>query len=156
MKWLRKAADQGYPKASYRMAMAFDSGEGVTANKNIAMSWLRRAAEQGYAEAQYEFARRHVLFDDPKFASSDGIQWYEKAACQGHLRAQYGLAICVARGKGVPKDPAGAYYWMSLAAEGGLHKAEHRLEILEDQTEPGPLREARQRLAQRRLKTNID
>ena len=120
------------------------------------MSWLRRAAEQGYIDAQYELARRHVLFEDPQYTSSEGIQWYEKAARQGHLRAQYGLAICLARGKGVPKDPAGAYYWMSLAAEGGLPKAEHRLEILEDQIDPGQLREARQRLSQRRLKTSID
>jgi hypothetical protein len=156
MKWMRKAADHGHPKASFRMAMAFDSGDGITANKKIAVSWLRRAAHEGYAEAQYELGRRCVLSDDPEYAPMDGIKWYEQAARQGHLRAQYGLAMCLFSGRGVARDRAGAYYWMSLAAEGGLHKAEHRLPLLEEQLDNDVLREARQRLSRSRTTASID
>jgi TPR repeat protein len=138
------------------MAMAFDNGERVTANPQIAMAWLKRSAEAGYAVAQYELARRHVLMDDPKYTPQDGLKWYEKAANQGHLRAQYSLAVCLASAKGGSRDLSGAYFWMRRAADGGFPKAEHRIRILEKQLDPDSLRDARRRLSNKRSAAVID
>lgn len=44
---------------------------------------------------------------------------------------------------------------MSLAAEGGLPKAQHRLDILEDEIDPDTLRGARQRLAKDRMLSSV-
>ena len=60
VKWLRLAAEQDYPKATYRLAMAFESGDGVTADREAGMSWLRRSADAGYVKAQYDLG--NVVF----------------------------------------------------------------------------------------------
>jgi TPR repeat protein len=59
-------------------------------------------------------------------------------------------------GTGTAKDQGSAYYWMALAADGGLPKAQHRLRILEEELEPAALRAARQRLSKDPLTPVID
>ena len=46
-KWYRKAAEQGYASAQYRLGNCYYLGEGVTKNHTEAAKWYRKAAEQG-------------------------------------------------------------------------------------------------------------
>ena len=52
MRWWRKAAEQGYADAQFRLGLAYGSGEGVAMDKRGAVRWYRKAAEQGHAKAQ--------------------------------------------------------------------------------------------------------
>jgi TPR repeat protein len=54
--WYRKAAEQGYADAQYKLAYMYDFGLGVRASVAEATKWLRRAAEQGHAEARRTLA----------------------------------------------------------------------------------------------------
>jgi len=49
--WFRKAADQGYAKAQYNLALVYYSGEGVPENNIRAYVWLSMAKTQGTAVA---------------------------------------------------------------------------------------------------------
>ncbi|MGR9093055.1 MAG: hypothetical protein ACU85U_20980 [Gammaproteobacteria bacterium] len=72
------------------------------------------------------------------------------------MRAQYALAVCAASGNGTARDPVSAYYWMSLAAESGFPKAQHRLRILEEELSPEILKQARQRVTRNPLVARLD
>ena len=52
MKWYRKAADQGYVQAQYRLGDCYFLGEGVAEDLVEAVKWYRKAADQGYYLAQ--------------------------------------------------------------------------------------------------------
>ncbi len=50
-KWYRRAADQGYAPAQYRLGLMYADGRGVQQSASEAEKWLRRAANQHYAPA---------------------------------------------------------------------------------------------------------
>ena len=49
----RRAAELGDPSAQFKMALRYDSGQGVLQNYTKAVTWLHKAAEQNYVKAQY-------------------------------------------------------------------------------------------------------
>ena len=50
--WYRKAADQGYATAQYRLGVFYENGYGVTQNKEEAAKWYKKAADQGDEDAK--------------------------------------------------------------------------------------------------------
>jgi len=51
VKWLRKAAEQGFADAQYNLAASYECGCGVSKNIEEAAKWYRQAAKQGNSEA---------------------------------------------------------------------------------------------------------
>ena len=49
---VRAIAQEGNAEAQYRLAAAYESGNGVSANPRLALVWYRRAAQSGHAPAQ--------------------------------------------------------------------------------------------------------
>jgi len=58
--WYRRAAEQGYADAQFRLANKYESGNGVLEDFEEALHWYRRAAEQGYPPAQTNLAIMHA------------------------------------------------------------------------------------------------
>ncbi len=89
MRWYRKAAEQGHPKATLNLGQAYGRGWGVPKDQEEAAVWYRKAAEQGNKIAQYELA----TFLDPIRPVGQGkdgeeaVMWYRKAADQGDVQA---------------------------------------------------------------------
>ncbi len=52
MRWIKRAADQGYAPAQYNLGLLYFRNRGVIGDDAEAATWYRRAAEQGYAPAQ--------------------------------------------------------------------------------------------------------
>lgn len=52
-----------------------------------------------------------------------------KAAAQGHGDAQYSLAMMLASGRCVPKNPAQAARWVRLSANQGHTQAQYQLAL---------------------------
>ncbi len=52
MVWYRKAANQGYAGAQYRLGWLYENGSGVKTNFNQAKAWYQKAADQGNAGAK--------------------------------------------------------------------------------------------------------
>ena len=53
VKWIRKAAEQGFAPAQLGLGNFYDEGIGVEKDEVEAVKWYRKAAEQGDAAAQF-------------------------------------------------------------------------------------------------------
>jgi TPR repeat protein len=82
MKWFRKAADQGNPRAQHNLGFMYANGEGVVNDLAEAVKWYRKAADQGYRDAQFNFASI--------YASGLGYQDYVQAHMWLNLAAMAG------------------------------------------------------------------
>lgn len=115
----RRAAEQGYAEAQYKLGLMYHKGKDVPRDDKEAVRWYRMAAEQGLAEAQYilglKFENGTGVLQDYQQA----VYWSTKAAEQRHAKAQYNLGWMYVRGQGVPKDYQKAIYWYTKAAEQG-------------------------------------
>ena len=91
VKWFRKAAEQGYAPAQFRLGLCYAQNIGVSKDMAEAVKWFRKAAEQGYHPAQYSlgvcYAQGIVVSKD----MAEAIKWYRKAAKQGNQAAKKAL-----------------------------------------------------------------
>jgi hypothetical protein len=51
IKWLRKAAEQGYAVAQFQLGRQYDAGDFIPRDREEAIKWIRKAAEQGFERA---------------------------------------------------------------------------------------------------------
>ena len=52
LKWVRKAAEQGYPEAQYHLGLVYGLGKGVPQDYVQAYTWFSAAAAQGNIKAK--------------------------------------------------------------------------------------------------------
>jgi TPR repeat protein len=50
--WIKKAAEQGIWTGMYNLALAYERGEGVPKNRELALQWFKKAANQGFIAAK--------------------------------------------------------------------------------------------------------
>lgn len=50
--WLRRAAEQGYADAQYRLGYMYDNGQGVPRDGAVANEWFQKSAAQGQTDAK--------------------------------------------------------------------------------------------------------
>jgi len=128
--WYRKAADQGYALAQYRLGLLYQQKEsGIIKDDAQAATWLRKAADQGNAPAQ---AALGLCFSQGTGVAQDDAQavaWFQKAVAQSNPDAMVGLALMYDRGRGVPKDGKQAFALLHQAADLGAPEAEYQLGI---------------------------
>ena len=55
--WFRKAAEQGYARAQFNLALGYDLAKGVPEDDAEAVLWYRKAADQGHAPARPTWGR---------------------------------------------------------------------------------------------------
>lgn len=66
VKWYTKAANQGYAKAQYNLALSYDKGEGVAKNDSEAMKWYLKAVKNNYPQAAYYYGAMLLAGDKQK------------------------------------------------------------------------------------------
>ena len=54
------AAEQGYPKAQYRLGRMYAKGQGVKKDYIKAVFWYEKAAAQGHAKSQYYLGKCYM------------------------------------------------------------------------------------------------
>ena len=121
--WIRKAAEQGDPKAQCGLGICYSEGYGVTKDAAEAKKWfakgidgLRKAAESGDSEAQTLLAGCYGEGNGVKADQTLSLIWLRKAAEQDFARAQLALALTYVT---VDKDRKEADKWFRKAAENG-------------------------------------
>ena len=169
VKWYRKAANQGHTtarnelktaelmlnaqndntEAQYKLALAYETGDGVPKDLAEALNWYRKAAEQGHAEAQKKLRVNELLLNaqkgDPQaqlelgkaYETGDGVpkdisealNWYRKAAEGEHAEAQYYLGYCFEYGRGISQNFTDAVNCYRKAAEQGHPGAQYKLAL---------------------------
>ena len=61
--WFYKAAEQGYDKAQFSLALLCECGDGMAVDLDKALEWYSKAAKQGHSKAEEALAR---LGQDPR------------------------------------------------------------------------------------------
>jgi len=114
-RWLRAAADQGDPRASFNLARLQMAGVVTELVAGEISQLLRYAATAGLPVAQLAYGMAmHVVARDREGREA-AAQWIFAAAKNGLADAQYQLALMLAAGDGVERDPALAVEWLALA-----------------------------------------
>jgi len=146
IEWFRKAADQGFVEAMYKLGTLIKEGpSGIEAEvvdddpeesaspsvggilKGIfsecasfgtaaAFEWFRKAAERGHAEAQYIVGQHYENGEGVKKDEKEAFEWFKKAADQGNANAQYKVGLYYENGICGKKDGKTAIEWFHKAA----------------------------------------
>ena len=117
---LRKKAAAGDASAAYELGARYFVGMGgVEKNLDEAMKWKLMAAGAGHPLAQSDIAVQ--MLNENK--NDEALTWMTKAATAGVVNSQYQLGLLYAQGGIVPKDLAGAKYWIQKAADAGDARA---------------------------------
>ena len=127
VKWVRKAAEQGFARAQYDLGFMYEFGRGVERSYEKAREWYLKAAEQGYADAQYNLGDRYEYGTGVEQSYEKAAEWVQKAAEQGDAYAQYNLGDRYRDGRGVEESFEKAAEWVQKAAEQGLAVAQNCL-----------------------------
>lgn len=125
--WAKKSAAQGHAFGQYNVAIIYDAGLGIAANKRDAFRHYRLAAEQGHAAAQYGVGKSYLVGDSVTQNYAEARAWLMKAGAQNESHAQYALGLMDERGQGGPPDAEAAVTWYRRAADQGLSAAQVRL-----------------------------
>jgi TPR repeat protein len=127
IKWYRKAAEQDFASAQFKLGGMYQAGQGVEKDFSEALRWYHKAAEQGSASAQNRlgnfYLEGHVVEKD----FEEALAWYRKAVAQNNASAQYGLGTMFYRGAGVEQDRREAVSWFHKSAEQGFAYAQQNL-----------------------------
>lgn len=128
--WYRKAADQGYAPAQYKLGLLLQQKEsGVIKDEAQAAAWLRKAADQGNAAGEASLALCYTLGRGLARDDAQAAAWYQKAVAQNNPDAMVGLALLYESGHGVSKDGKQAFSLLHQAADLGTPEAEYQLGI---------------------------
>lgn len=88
--WLKRAADGGWPKAQYNLAIYYQRGSiGLEQNDKKAFEWMKKAAEQGHPEALNEtgiYYYKYGQYEDARHA-------WEQAKKNGNKDAEENLKL---------------------------------------------------------------
>jgi len=127
VKWFRKGADLGDPRAQLELGLCYENGEGVSKDAVEAVKLYQKAADSGSIMAQNDLGQCYSAGTGVEQDYVEAVKWYRKAAEQGNLVAEYNLAICYSSGQGLQKDKTEAVKWYRKAAEKWLVPAEYNL-----------------------------
>jgi localization factor PodJL len=130
---LKRSAEQGLAIAQYRLAKAFERGEGLIVNKDQARQWTEKAALGGNAKAMHDLGVYLASAQGPALDEAGAFTWFKRAAELGVADSQFNVAIMYLQGRGAAPDSEQAYYWFQVAASAGDHDAAARAAMLEKQ-----------------------
>eukprot|EP00300_Choanocystis_sp_HF-7_P004154 c13177_g1_i1.p1 GENE.c13177_g1_i1~~c13177_g1_i1.p1 ORF type:complete len:439 (+),score=107.83 c13177_g1_i1:31-1347(+) len=126
----QEAADLGHVEATFKLAVMYEGGYGVTEDVAKSVEYFRKAAEGGHVDAQTSMGDAYRKGKGVPKDSAESAKWYKEAAKQGHELAQFNVAIAYENGLGLEKDLSQAAYWYQKAAEQGNPDAQHNLGYL--------------------------
>ena len=127
VKWVRKAAEQGFARAQYDLGLMYQFGRGVERSYEKAVEWYLKAAEQGAASAQVLLVEMYYYGRGVEQSDVKAAEWVLKAAEQGLAMAQNILGLMYQFGRGVAQSYEKAAEWYLKAAKQGLADAQYHL-----------------------------
>jgi len=117
LEWLRKAADNGYMEAQFKVGEiyapllgAFSETPPTQDDYAQAAKWYLLAAEQGHKEAQSRLAGFYAVTNrgvDQDFTQA--FKWYKAASEQGDDLSRFRVAEMYRDGRGIAQDTAQAF-----------------------------------------------
>lgn len=145
---LHAEAEGGNATAQLKLALAYDSGVGVSQDDRLATLWYRRAAEQGNSEAQDTLGSKYLLGQSLEQNKKEAVDWFRKSARQGNANAMYHLGAAYYNGDGVAVDDSLSYAWFILASEAGNQSAQEATKRAESELKPVRVDRAFEKIAE--------
>ena len=102
--WYLKAADHGFERAYYHVALSYANGYGTKQNFTIAFSWAQKGCECKDARSMELMGEFYECGVGIEKDYSKAFEWYLKADNLGSCNAPYQLYRCYAYGIGVEKS----------------------------------------------------
>lgn len=124
VKWVRKAAEQGFARAQYDLGWMYQYGRGVERFDEKAAGWYLKAAEQGLARAQRNLGFMYEYGRGVERSDAKAAEWVLKAAEQGLADVQN---VMYKNGRGVEQYYVKTAGWYLKAAEQGYAEAQCNL-----------------------------
>ena len=118
--WLKKAAERKHPKA-WRLLGDFHAKGLVAkckADPREAAACYLKAAALGDAAAMGKISAYYFAGEGVARSTFVGVKWLRAAAQAGDQGSARLLAMRMAEGDDVPRDPAEAYLWMIVGTDG--------------------------------------
>ena len=134
--WDKVAAENGHAEASYRLALAYQLGQGVEQDNQQAVRWYTQAAQAHHAKAQRSLGAMYEGGYGVKTNLQQAYAWYKRAAAQGLPDAQLRLGTLFFEGRGVKEDRVQAQHWIRKSAEAGNHNAQMALGVMLAEIDP--------------------
>jgi hypothetical protein len=128
------SAKAGNPLAQVRLAMLYETGDGVRRDEKEAFAWYLRAAQAGEPAAQSEVGGYYEEGDGVPEDWYSAAQWYQQSAGQGWVKGEFALGRCYEFGIGVPQNRQNAIYWFQKAGEQGMGQGAYFAKWLSDPT----------------------
>ena len=128
--YYRKAAEQGHPKAEFKLASMYTTGRGVDQKSDEqAFGWYLKAAEAGDVDAEYSVAAIYQNGKGAEQSNEKAFGWFLKAADQGDVDAAYNVGTMYQNGSGVEKSNEHAFDWYLKAAKLGSPNAQNSVGV---------------------------
>jgi TPR repeat protein len=115
----------------FKVAIRYETGEGVQVNKGQAKRLYEFAAKKGHLGA---FCKLGDLYYSGEIVSQNvgfSVQLYRLSAQKNYAEAQFNLGWMYENGQGVKQDQQEALKWYKLAAKQGHEEAINRIQVLE-------------------------
>lgn len=145
---LRRAANQGMAMAQYRLAKAYETGDGVEASITQARQWTERAAAGGNRAAMHDLGVFFARGEGAPLDQATAFRWFRQAADLGVPDSQFNIGVLYERGQGTAANPSEALFWFLVAARSGDDDARARAAALEANLSATQVRQIRERADQ--------
>jgi TPR repeat protein len=124
--WYKKSAEQGHINAQFRLALAYEKGQGIAQNHEQAVCWYRQVAERETIELEID----NTQFDLNKRKNESQENYEQRMTRHCHelrnsyVEAQFNLGYVYESGEGISQDHKQAVDWYRKAAENGHKRAQ--------------------------------
>ncbi len=115
VKYLRKAAEFGYPASMYALGKCYLDGEGIGRDATEAIKWLKQAAELGYSRASYDVGSMYYNGDGVEMDKTEAFKWFHKSAEAGDNDAMFFVGKMYLEGDGTEQNHEEAFKWFNQA-----------------------------------------
>jgi TPR repeat protein len=116
VRWTRRAAEAGEPRAMHRMGRCYRGGQGVAVDLEVAKQWFARAARAGDRDSMVALSRMNE--------GEERERWLRKAATSGHHGAMFLLGQQLLDGGQTDAERTEGAAFIRAAAEGNRQAAQ--------------------------------
>lgn len=130
-----KSAKNGSVLGMVELGLAYAHGIGTPQDFSSAMEWFQKAAALGYARSFYEIGR---LYDHGKGVEASrpkASKWFMQSAQGNFASAQFVVGRALMQSRTDDLDVS-AYFWLTLATQGGVSPARKLLAELSGRMSP--------------------
>jgi TPR repeat protein/S1-C subfamily serine protease len=117
-------AESGNPESQFKLALRYNTGEGVEQDFEKAFNWCKKAADKNHIDAMYSLGLLYKEGEGTEKNIGESFKWFKKAAEEGHTKAQFEIGEMYYYGKGISKIEKIAFSWYEKAAEKDLPNAQ--------------------------------